>query len=170
MIQNFKDIDRALATNYHFSLSNWIADARRWSDDPDTQDFYEYSVVYDKDNVVDLSSIISNANPSYYNYSTIFYEKGNESFSSNYDYYIDNGTLGNGDLIEQRYILNKQINDLLRRNDADELKDVFELAWSPLLSNNLKETKIDNPTAIINATIESLFLFHITITSTRLFF
>lgn len=101
-----------------------------------TQDFYDYSVVYDKDKVVDLSSIISNANPSYYNYSTVFYEKGTESFSSNYNYYIDNGTLGNADLIQQRYILNKQINDLLRRNDADELKDV--LAQFLNIANELK--------------------------------
>ena len=36
------DNDRVMAVNHNMLLSTWIGNARKWSDDPATQDFYEY--------------------------------------------------------------------------------------------------------------------------------
>ena len=42
-IEVLKDIDNVASTNEKFLLSKWIANARKWSDDPAEQDFLEVS-------------------------------------------------------------------------------------------------------------------------------
>ncbi|ORX34236.1 tim-barrel domain-domain-containing protein [Kockovaella imperatae] len=42
IVDLLKDVNRILGTDDHFLLSSWIADARSWSDDSATQDFYEF--------------------------------------------------------------------------------------------------------------------------------
>lgn len=42
-LQLIRDMDELLATNEHFLLGKWIADARKWGTNKDEKDFYEWN-------------------------------------------------------------------------------------------------------------------------------
>lgn len=81
---------------------------------------------YFKKEVVDLSSQITTANPSYYNYSSIFYfkdDKNNYSGDFSYDMdYNNQDPVLDSLLVKEKFRINKSTAELLNRNDALEIQ------------------------------------------------
>lgn len=109
---------------------------------------YVYSInkdsiytVYEKDTVVDVSSIIKNAVPSYRNFTDVFFTLkdtiSNSEVQNDFDFYSD-------DIIydynyenefvpyranKSRSITNKRVNELLDRNNPEEIKAILSNAY-----------------------------------------
>ncbi|WP_313216577.1 hypothetical protein [Soonwooa sp.] len=100
-------------------------------------------IFYFKKNVVDLSSYILTTTPSFYNYSTIFYDQGGENFAPYYEGIIVDDTESQLSETHQqkRAKVNKAVADLLnsknRQNFEKQFNSFFELAKKYKIRTNL---------------------------------
>ncbi len=100
-------------------------------------------IFYFKKNVVDLSSYIPTTAPSFYNYSSIFYDQGGESFAPYYEGTIVDDTESQVSETQQqkRAKVNKAVADLLntknKQNFEKQFDAFFELAKKYKIRTNL---------------------------------
>ncbi|MFN3021057.1 hypothetical protein ACK1KB_08735 [Chryseobacterium sp. TY3] len=100
-------------------------------------------IFYFKKKVVDLSSYILTTKPSFYNYSTIFYDQGGKNFAPYYeDHMVDDTESQLSETHQQkRAKVNKAVADLLnsksRQNFEKQFNSFFELAKKYKIRTNL---------------------------------
>src|SRR5690606_37987295 len=88
-------------------------------------------IYFYKDSVVDMSNHLKSSTPSYYNFSNTFYTSNSNEFESynqisypyDYDeYYYPN----NLNYSEKAILTNKKVNELLTRNNPEEIKSILD--------------------------------------------
>ncbi len=82
---------------------------------------------YFKNNVVDVSALVKNAIPSLYNYTNVFYEKGNSDYYSTEIYYEDTAAIGKVNPVDATTINQVRRNHaLLDKNDPKAIKSLLQ--------------------------------------------
>ncbi len=133
---------------YYYSLYKKIGSLNQGLQDENYKGFVYYKTedtlrtYYYKDTIFDITKIEKSAHPSYYNYSSIFFQLSDSNNFINYSYVIEPHYYGReNEFLEEKINLNKQSHGFLKRNDDNEilvaLTDFLEICSNYKVKHNL---------------------------------